>query len=234
MKPSTSSNDDVEVIPIPALCIKLKNRDGQKAFVNICHSRLIKPAGRAENEEVKGAWGEKKNLKQAYSIPYTLCNKVRSCVDRANRTWPVYDIIFNTMTYFASTMQKQIKAALINVSADAVARKFGFYGKDKTILKLVNKHKGSPPPPTTIPKHEANFDDQETRSEEERVTKICGQSSSGPRTQDPEKKQEKKAVSSTEKVNEVKKKHKKKRKKGKNVDAKKKKTQAQKKNTPLI
>lgn len=131
-KPQSSKNSllpetplpSISVIPDPGLCVKTKNIEGQKVFVNVCKVEAIPPA-KPISEEALQAIIVSEDYETDFKIPMSLGGP-RKEKDKSGKECFACDVAVNSVWY-DQTMENSLTFTtfLVNLAMEGLCDKYG-------------------------------------------------------------------------------------------------------------
>lgn len=122
-----------KVVPLPGFCVKLKMSDGEKVFINVCHSDNVPPAVDLTEDELLKVL-ESDDLTQ-FRIPMSL-GEPRAEMDRSGGGCTVYDVIVHSEFLQKLQSSELFKTFFLTVTCEGIEEKNNVQLKrDWVILK---------------------------------------------------------------------------------------------------
>lgn len=122
--------------PTPGFCLKTKNNDGQKVFLNICHSSELPKPPEIDEDMLRSILNS--DDPTTYRIPMSL-GEVRRDQDKGGRICAVYDIIINSDYYKEVNNSQVFKQFLITVCLEGIEDKYNISLDKESYVILKNK-----------------------------------------------------------------------------------------------
>ncbi|XP_067145080.1 PIH1 domain-containing protein 1-like [Centruroides vittatus] len=131
------------ILPTPGFCIKTKDDEDGKVFLNVCHSPEL-PEPREIDEDLLVSILNSDDP-TTYRIPMSL-GECREDKDKGGQTCSVYDIVINSDYYKKVTNSKVFKQFLITVCLDGIEDKYHIsVDKESYVILKNKKYHGSMP-----------------------------------------------------------------------------------------
>lgn len=130
----TEGKKTKSIKPTPGFCVKAKDRNGDKVFLNICHTvELPEPKEISDAELIKILESDDPS---SYKVPLSL-GLPHDEVDKSGSPCKAYDIIVNSNFFSKMKKNELFKRFLITIALDGIEDKYGVnaVGDDYVILK---------------------------------------------------------------------------------------------------
>jgi len=165
-----------DVVPTPVFCVKTKHLkpDGNKVFLNICHSSAVPRPPPITEEELQRRVeeAERDNLTVTYRIPISL-GELREEKDNKGKAVDVFDIVVNEghLKHLEEEKATYQIGFLVSVAIQGLEEKYGL-DLDRNWIMLKNRKAMGKPTLQRIRKYSKNPKLEEVRNEGERPEEI--------------------------------------------------------------
>uniref|UniRef100_A0A2R5LCR6 PIH1 domain-containing protein 1 n=1 Tax=Ornithodoros turicata TaxID=34597 RepID=A0A2R5LCR6_9ACAR len=122
--------------PDPGFCVKLKDKDGKKIFINLCHTpHLPEPKGISDEELLKILESEDPT---SYRVPLSL-GLPHEELDKSGIPCTAYDVIINGAFFDKIQQNDLFRNFVITVAIDGIEDKYGVNPSEDDYVILKNK-----------------------------------------------------------------------------------------------